>query len=107
GGTGGSGGGSSTANLSTTGKRPDTLPEGWNWDPDRPFPYQFPGPATEPKPGGTMTVAASWDVGPMDTTVSAAGGSITVPNMVYNRLVGHVGGVDVDPFKFELEPELA
>ena len=96
-----------TANLSTTGKRPDTLPTGWNWDAKLPFPYQFPEPAKEAKPGGTMHVSTSWDVGPMDPTVSAAGGSITVPNMVYNRLIGHVGGVDVDPFKFKLEPELA
>jgi peptide/nickel transport system substrate-binding protein len=105
--SGGSGGGASTANISTTGKRPDTLPEGWNWDPALPFPYQFPEPKKDPKPGGIMTVAASWDVGPMDPTVSSAGGSITVPNNVYNRLIGHVGGVDVDPFKFKLEPELA
>ncbi len=103
----GGGEGATTANITTTGTRPDTLPEGWNWDPSMPFPYRFPEPAKEAKPGGVMTVAASWDVGPMDTTVSAAGGSITVPNIVYNRLVGHVGGVDVDPFKFELEPELA
>jgi len=100
-------GGSSNGAVSTTGKRPDPLPEGWVWDEDLPYPYQFPEPATEPKPGGVMRVATTWDVGPMDTTVSAAGGSITVPNMVYNRLVGHVGGVDIDPFKFELEPELA
>ncbi|MGE0229746.1 MAG: ABC transporter substrate-binding protein [Dehalococcoidia bacterium] len=100
-------GGDTSAAIRTTGERPATLPAGWNWDPNLPFPYQFPEPSNATKPGGTMRVAASWDVGPMDPTVSAAGGSITVPNMVYNRLVGHVGGVDVDPFKFKLEPELA
>lgn len=102
-----SSGGDSTSALSTTGSRPDPLPAGWNWDPDLPYPYQFPEPATEPRPGGTLRVATTWDVGPMDTTVSAAGGSITVPNIVYNRLIGHVGGVVIDPFKFTLEPELA
>ena len=99
--------GDSAASISTTGKRPEKLPSGWNWDPALPYPYQFPEPAKEAKPGGTLRVATSWDVGPMDPTISAAGGSITVPNMVYNRLVGHVGGVDIDPFKFKLEPELA
>ncbi len=103
------GGGSESSGgaITTTGGRPDTLPEGWVWDAELPYPYAFPEPAKESKPGGVMNVATTWDVGPMDTTVSAAGGSITVPNMVYNRLIGHVGGVDIDPFKFELEPELA
>ncbi len=71
------------------------------------FPYNFPEPKKEPKPGGVMRVAATWDVGPMDPTVSAAGGTIVVPNMVYNRLIGFVGGPNVDPFKQALEPELA
>jgi peptide/nickel transport system substrate-binding protein len=98
---------STTANITTTGKRPATLPAGWLWDQNLPFPYAFPEPVKEAKPGGTLRVATTWDVGPMDPTVSSAGGSITVPGMVYNRLIGHVGGVDVDPFKFKLEPELA
>jgi peptide/nickel transport system substrate-binding protein len=101
------GGGDTTAVITTTGDRPATLPDGWTWDEGLPFPYRFPEPDKQAKPGGVMHVAASWDVGPMDTTVSAAGGSITVPNMVYNRLVGHVGGADADPFEFDLEPELA
>jgi peptide/nickel transport system substrate-binding protein len=99
--------GATTANLTTTGARPAALPDGWNWDQNLPFPYRFPEPNKQAKPGGVMRVGASWDVGPMDPTVSSAGGSITVPNTVYNRLIGHVGGVDVDPFKFKLEPELA
>jgi peptide/nickel transport system substrate-binding protein len=76
-------------------------------DPKLPFPYNFPEPATVPKPGGTMVVAASWDVGPMDPTVSASGGTVTVPNMVYNRLLGFKRGPDTDVFKEELTPELA
>ena len=43
----------------------------------------------------------------MDPIVSAAGGSITVPNMVYNKLLGMVGGPAKDPFKIEIKPELA
>ena len=76
-------------------------------DPALPYPYTFPEPATEPKPGGVMRVAATWDVGPMDPTLSAAGGTMTVPNMTYNRLIGIVRGPMADPFNMELEPELA
>ena len=49
----------------------------------------------------------TFDVAKFDPTVSSAGGTITVPNMVYNRLLGFVGGPNYDPFKLELEPELA
>ncbi|MDA1062612.1 MAG: ABC transporter substrate-binding protein, partial [Chloroflexi bacterium] len=45
--------------------------------------------------------------GPMDPTVSAAGGTVTVPNMVYNRLLGVSRGPAADVFKPQLEPELA
>jgi len=76
-------------------------------DPDLPFSYTFPEPNKEPKPGGVMRVAATWDVGPMDPTVSAAGGTVTVPNMGYNRLIGFVRGPKADAFKAELQPELA
>ena len=77
-------------------------------DPDLPYPYQFPEPGgLTPKAGGVMRVAATWDVGSMDPIVSAAGGSITVPNMVYNKLLGMVGGPAKDPFKIEIKPELA
>ena len=54
-----------------------------------------------------MQVAATFSVSTMDPTASAAGGTITVPNMVYNRLLGMVGGPRKDPFAIELEPELA
>jgi len=77
-------------------------------DPDLPYPYNFPEPATEPKPGGHMVVAATWDVQNVDPTVSASGGTVTVPNMVYNRLIGINRGPDADVFNVpELEPELA
>src|SRR5215211_511521 len=67
-------------------------------DPDLPYPYNFPEPATEPKPGGTMVVSATWDVQNVDPTVSASGGTVTVPNMVYNRLIGIDRGPDADVF---------
>ena len=77
-------------------------------DPDLPYAYNFPEPAGKtPKAGGMLTVAATWDVGPMDPTKSAAGGTIVVPNLVYNRLIGINGGPEVKPFKLELKPELA
>ena len=77
-------------------------------DPELPYPYQFPEPGgLTPKAGGVLRVAATWDVGSMDPIVSAAGGSITVPNMVYNKLLGMVGGPAKDPFKIEIKPELA
>ena len=77
-------------------------------DPNLPYPYNFPEPAGQPKPGGVMVVGATWDVGPMDPTVSAAGGTVTIPNMVYNRLLGIERGPKADVFNVPvLEPELA
>ncbi|MGE0229050.1 MAG: ABC transporter substrate-binding protein [Dehalococcoidia bacterium] len=109
--SGGSGGGSSEAvsgNVSTTGQRPDPLPPGWVWAADSPYPTDFPEPAGKtPKPGGVFNVAVSWDVGPFDPVSAAAGGSITVPNTVYNRLVGFATGPGVDTTTLKLEPELA
>ena len=77
-------------------------------DPDLPYPYQFPEPAgLTPKKGGVLRVGVTFDVVTFDPTLSAAGGTITVPNMVYNKLLGMVDGVSKDPFKVELKPELA
>ncbi|MDA1061403.1 MAG: ABC transporter substrate-binding protein [Chloroflexi bacterium] len=76
-------------------------------DPDLPYPYNFPEPAGVPKRGGVMKVATSWDYSTIDPTASAAGGTVTVPNVVYNRLLGIVRGPAADPFTTELEPELA
>jgi len=77
-------------------------------DPDLPYAYNFPEPAGKtPKPGGTLRVAATWDVGPMDPTKSAAGGTIVVPNMVYNRLLGFDRGPESNPFVVKVVPELA
>ena len=107
------GGGDTTATVTGTATPTETtgeVPTGVGklvQDPSLPFPYNFPEPNKEPKAGGTMVVASTWDVGPMDPTVSAAGGTVTIPNMVYNRLLGIVRGPAADPFKLELEPELA
>ncbi len=73
-----------------------------------PYPYNFPEPAKQPKPGGTMVVAATWDVADIDPTKSAAGGTVTIPNMFYNRLLGIQRGPTADVFNQPvLEPELA
>ncbi|MBX7110237.1 MAG: ABC transporter substrate-binding protein [Dehalococcoidia bacterium] len=107
--SGGSGADSSVStNISTTGQRPDKLPAGWVWASDSPYPTDFPEPAGKAaKPGGIFNVAVSWDVGPFDPVSAAAGGSITVPNTVYNRLVGFATGPGVDTTTLKLEPELA
>jgi ABC-type transport system substrate-binding protein len=72
------------------------------------IPYNFPEPAGKtPKAGGTLAVATTWEASTIDPTKSAAGGTITIPNTVYNRLIGFKKGVDASPFKYELVPELA
>jgi peptide/nickel transport system substrate-binding protein len=74
----------------------------------RTIPLQFPEPAGKTaKPGGTATFAVTWDVSTMDPTKSSAGGTITVPNTVYDRLLGFKRGPDSDPQKLEIVPELA
>jgi peptide/nickel transport system substrate-binding protein len=73
-----------------------------------PYPYNFPEPAKQPKPGGVMVVAATWDVADIDPVKSAAGGTVTIPNMFYNRLLGIQRGPKADVFNQPvLEPELA
>ena len=76
-------------------------------DPNLPYPYNYPEPAKTPKPGGIMKVAATWNYQTIDPITSAAGGTMTIPNMVYNRLLGIVRGPAADPFQMQLEPELA
>lgn len=56
--------------------------------PGLPYPFNFKEPDKAPKDGGTMTVGTAWDVATMDPSKSAAGGTITVPNIVYDRLIG-------------------
>ncbi|MGE0134567.1 MAG: ABC transporter substrate-binding protein [Dehalococcoidia bacterium] len=72
-----------------------------------PYPFGYPEPSTTPKDGGAVTVAVSWDISTMDPTRSAAGGTITVPNTSYDRLIGFVSGIHYHPLNLELKPELA
>ncbi len=76
-------------------------------DPALPYPYNFPEPNKTPQSGGIMKVAATWNFQTLDPTTSAAGGTVTVPNMVYNRLIGFKRGPGADVFQPEIEPELA
>ena len=76
-------------------------------DPALPYPYNFPEPNKTPQPGGIMRVAATWNFQSLDPVDSAAGGTVTVPNMVYNRLIGFKRGPYADVFQPEIEPELA
>ena len=76
-------------------------------DPDLPYPYNFPEPNKAPVPGGIMKVAATWNFQSIDPIDSAAGGTVTIPNMTYNRLVGFKRGPGADVFQPEIEPELA
>ena len=79
----------------------------WIKDPDLPYPFNYPEPPGTPRPGGIMRVATSWDYQTIDPVTSAAGGTVTIPNVTYNRLLGIVRGPAADPYKLELEPELA
>ena len=76
-------------------------------DPALPYPYNFPEPNKTPQRGGIMKVAATWNFQSIDPIDSAAGGTVTVPNMVYNRLIGFKRGPGADVFQPEIEPELA
>ncbi|MFN8584567.1 MAG: ABC transporter substrate-binding protein [Dehalococcoidia bacterium] len=76
-------------------------------DPNLPYAFNYPEPDKQPKSGGTLRVAATWDVSTFDPTKSAAGGTITVPNLIYNRLLAIKAGPEANPFKIEVVPELA
>lgn len=76
-------------------------------DPNLPLPLMIPEPNKPPKAGGVMNIGVSWDVSTMDPAKSAAGGTITVPNTSYNRLIGFVSGVHMNRTKLEYKPELA
>ena len=71
------------------------------------YPYAYADPPGEPKEGGVLKVAVSWQVGTFDLTKSQAGGSVSVPDTTYNRLLGFVHGPEAIKFERVLEPELA
>ncbi|MEX2229644.1 MAG: ABC transporter substrate-binding protein [Dehalococcoidia bacterium] len=84
-----------------------TGPAKW-WPEGLPFPLNYPEPDVDPKPGGSLRIAATWDVSVWDPTTTASGGTITVPNIVYNRLLAINAGPGVDPLApIELKPDLA
>lgn len=72
-----------------------------------PYPFQFPEPATTPKKGGTFRWSTNWDPSTFDPATSQAGGTMGPTNVVYNRLLGYKRGAHADPFKLEIEPEIA
>ena len=96
--TGGTGGDDSTTDDTATTTDADS---------GQRFPEVLPEPPGQPKAGGEFRVAVTWDTSTMDPTQSAAGGTITIPNTVYNRLLGFRRGAGRDPAKLELVPELA
>ncbi|MGE0227702.1 MAG: ABC transporter substrate-binding protein [Dehalococcoidia bacterium] len=98
--------------ATSTGTATTVIPKNQNpaqvkTDPNLPFPLGIAEPDRPAKDGGTLNVAVSWDVSTMDPSKSAAGGTITVPNVGYDRLIGFVSGIHYDPLKLELKPELA
>jgi peptide/nickel transport system substrate-binding protein len=74
----------------------------------RRIPYNFPEPAGKtPREGGNLVVAVTWEPTILDTTKSVVGGGVTIPNTVYDRLLGFKRGPEADPYKLEIVPELA
>jgi len=76
-------------------------------DPNLPYPFQAPDPAGAPKTGGTMRYGTTYAISIFDPAKTSAGGTLMVTNFVYNRLLGFKRGVDMDPFRLDLIPELA
>jgi len=101
--SGASGGASATGSATAAASTDPRYPR----DPKLPYAFNYPEPAKQSKPGGTMRIAGTWDVSTFDPVKTAAGGTIVVPNFVYNRLIGIKGGPDAEPFKTKTVPELA
>ena len=73
-----------------------------------PAPFNFVEPDKPKKKGGTIRWLYTFDPGQLDPTKTAAGGTQTAVNLVYDRLINVYGGPDADPFKINrLEPGLA
>ncbi|MEZ4552561.1 MAG: ABC transporter substrate-binding protein [Dehalococcoidia bacterium] len=76
-------------------------------DPDLPYPYEFPDPAGEPKPGGTFVHGSNFQFTPADPTVNLTGGTLIQFAPVYDRLLGYKMGPAADTTKVEVIPGLA
>ena len=69
---------------------------------------RFQEPDKPAKSGGTLVQRFTFDPGPLDAAVAAAGGTMTGVNVVYSRLLGVYSEWDSDPYaRNELVPELA
>ena len=81
---------------------------GFTTEAGRFVPFQIPEPDKEPKFGGTLTHRFTFDPGPLDPAIAAAGGTMTAVNAIYNRIIGVYSGWDSDPYsRNDLVPELA
>jgi peptide/nickel transport system substrate-binding protein len=67
-------------------------------------PYNFPE-THQPRDGGTVVIGTTWEPSTFDTTKSASGGTITVPNTAMVRLMHYDQGPDADPNKLKIMPE--
>jgi ABC-type transport system substrate-binding protein len=72
-----------------------------------PFPYNYPEPATQPKPGGRLVVGHPGANATWDPTKSQAVDASRVPNTVYDRLLTLRSGPMMSKYKVDLEPSLA
>lgn len=74
---------------------------------ERLYPVKLQEAGGTPKKGGVLRFGHTISIQTIDPITSAAGGTVTVPNVAYDRLVGHVSGFDVNVSKLETKPELA
>ncbi len=70
------------------------------------FPYDWDEPE-EAQTGGRLRVAATWDVSTWDPRVTQSGGTNTVANIVYNRIMKFDLGPGYSPYEIHIEPDLA
>jgi ABC-type transport system substrate-binding protein len=93
--------------TSSTAGAAATPAEGVIQDPDLPYPFQAPDPPGEPKAGGKLIFGTTYAVSIFDPAKTSAGGTLMITNSVYNRLLGFKRGVEMDPYRLDLTPELA
>ncbi|MDA1061805.1 MAG: ABC transporter substrate-binding protein [Chloroflexi bacterium] len=86
---------------STTDDSTDTPAE------EGPFLTRLTPSTATPKAGGVLTHGHTIAPSNIDPIVSGAGGTVTVPNAIYDRLVEHHHGFDVSFNEIEIDPGLA
>ena len=72
--------------------------EGFTYESGRFVPFQIQEPDKPAKSGGTLVQRFTFDPGPLDAAVAAAGGTMTGVNVVYSRLLGVYSEWDSDPY---------